>query len=230
MCKVLLVGWDAADWKVIHPLMDAGKMPNVQRIVKNGAMGQIATLHPPLSPMLWTSIATGKRPFKHGIHGFTEPAPDGSGVRPVTNLSRKCKAVWNILNQNDLRSIVIGWWPSHPAEPIDGVTVSDHFHKAVGPLDKGWPVLPASVHPRELAEKLGECRLHPDEVAGEMIDFFVPQAREVDQKNDRRLAGITKILCDCVNVHGAATWLMENQPWDFFAVYYDAIDHFCHGF
>ncbi len=37
--KVLLVGWDAADWKVIHPLMDAGKMPNVQRLVKNGAIG-----------------------------------------------------------------------------------------------------------------------------------------------------------------------------------------------
>ena len=36
--KVLLVGWDAADWKVIHPLMDAGKMPNVQRLVENGAM------------------------------------------------------------------------------------------------------------------------------------------------------------------------------------------------
>lgn len=57
--RVLLVGWDAADWKVINPLMDAGKMPNVQRLVENGAMGQIATLHPPLSPMLWTSIATG---------------------------------------------------------------------------------------------------------------------------------------------------------------------------
>ena len=36
--KVLLVGWDAADWKVIHPLMEDGKMPNVQRLVENGAM------------------------------------------------------------------------------------------------------------------------------------------------------------------------------------------------
>ncbi len=90
--KVLVIGWDAADWKVIHPLMDAGKMPNVQRLVENGAVGQIATLHPPLSPMLWTSIATGKRPFNHGIHGFSEPAPDGLGVQPVTNLSRKSKA------------------------------------------------------------------------------------------------------------------------------------------
>ena len=134
--RVLLVGWDAADWKVIRPLMDAGKMPNVQRLVEHGASGQIATLHPPLSPMLWTSIATGKRPFKHGIHGFSEPTPDGRGVQPVTNLSRKSKALWNILNQNDLRSVVIGWWPSHPAEPINGVMVSDHFHRASGPLDR----------------------------------------------------------------------------------------------
>ncbi len=92
MSKVLLIGWDAADWKVIRPLMDAGKMPNVQRLVAAGASGQIATLHPPLSPMLWTSIATGKRPFKHGIHGFSEPTPDGRGVQPVTNLSRKCES------------------------------------------------------------------------------------------------------------------------------------------
>jgi predicted AlkP superfamily phosphohydrolase/phosphomutase len=88
-----------------QPLMDEGKMPNVQRLVENGCMAQIATLHPPLSPMLWTSIATGKRPFKHGIHGFSEPTQDGRGVQPITNLSRTSKAVWNILQQNGLRSI-----------------------------------------------------------------------------------------------------------------------------
>ena len=47
---------------------------------------------------------------------------------------------------------------------------------------------------------------------------------------NRRLAGMMKTLCECVSIHSAATWLIENEPWDFFAVYYDAIDHFCHGF
>ncbi len=145
--KVLVIGWDAAEWKAIHPLMDAGKMPHLQRLVERGAMGRCATLHPPLSPMLWTSIATGKRPFKHGIHGFTEPTPDGRGVRPITNLSRTTKTIWNILNQNDFRSTVIGWWPSHPAEPINGVMVSDHYPKAHRPLVEGWPLLPNTVHP-----------------------------------------------------------------------------------
>ena len=67
--------------------------------------------------MLWTSIATGKRPTKHGIHGFSEPLPDGSSVRPITTLGRKAKAVWNILNQNGARPVGNGLWPSHPPEP-----------------------------------------------------------------------------------------------------------------
>ncbi|HKI35556.1 MAG TPA: alkaline phosphatase family protein [Gemmataceae bacterium] len=226
--KVLLIGWDAADWKVINPLMDQGKMPNVRALVEGGVMGQLATLHPPLSPMLWTSIATGKRPFQHGIHGFSEPTPDGLGIRPVTNLSRKCKAVWNILNQEGLRSVVVGWWPSHPAEPINGVMVSDHFHRAHGPLEKGWPLLPNSVHPPELHDTLAELRLHPDELRGEMIELFIPRAREIDQEKDPRLAGVVRTLCECVSMHSAATWLLQNQEWDFAGIYYDAIDHFCH--
>ncbi len=233
--RVLLIGWDAADWKVINPLMDAGKMPNVRRLVESGSMGQIATLHPPLSPMLWTSIATGKRPFKHGIHGFSEPTPDGRSIQPVTNLSRKTKAIWNILNQQGLRSIVIGWWPSHPAEPIDGVMVSDHYHRASQPLDKGWPLIRNVVHPPELADTLADLRMHPDLLVPEMVEPFVPLAREIDQDKDKRFGGLLRTLCECVSMHSAATWLLDNplpdgKPWDFFSVYYDAIDHFCHGF
>ncbi len=228
--KLLLVGWDAADWKVIHPLMESGKMPNVQRLVKNGASGQIATLHPPLSPMLWTSIATGKRPFQHGIHGFSEPTPDGRGVQPVTNLSRKSKALWNILHQNNLRSVVIGWWPSHPAEPINGVMVSDHFHRARGPLDQGWPLLANAVHPPELAETLAGLRVHPDCLTPQLVEPFIPLAREIDQDHDKRLAMFLRMLAECMSIQSAAVWLLDHQPWDFFAVYFDAIDHFCHGF
>jgi predicted AlkP superfamily phosphohydrolase/phosphomutase/tetratricopeptide (TPR) repeat protein len=228
--KVLWIGWDAADWKVINPLMDAGKMPNIRALVESGAMGQIATLHPPLSPMLWTSIATGKRPFQHGIHGFSEPTPDGGGVQPVTNLSRKCKAVWNILSQVGLTSTVIGWWPSHPAEPIHGVTVSDHYHRARGPFDQPWPLLPKTIYPPELTETLADLRMHPDLLLPDMVESFIPLAREIDQKKDKRLAGLMRTLCECISMHSAATWLIENRPWDLFAVYYDAIDHFCHGF
>jgi len=228
--RVLLVGWDAADWKVIHPLLDAGKMPTVARLVERGVMANLATLHPILSPMLWTSIATGKRPFKHGVLGFAEPTPDGAGIRPVTNLSRQTKAIWNILTQNGFSSNIVGWWPSHPAEPIRGVMVSNHFQQAIGPPEQPWPVPAGAVHPSELTGTLAELRLNPNELLGEHILPFVPRAAEIDQEQDRRLASCGKILAECTSVNAVATWLMQTQPWDFMAVYFDAIDHFCHAF
>ncbi len=210
--------------------MDQGLMPHVQRLVENGAIGEISTLRPPLSPMLWTSIATGKRPFKHGVHGFTEPTPDGQGVQPITNLSRTSKALWNILNQNDLRSIVVGWWPSHPVEPIHGVMVSDQYHRAVGPVGQGWPLPPNSVHPPELAETLAGLRVHPDLLTPEIVEPFVPLAREIDQDIDQRLGNLMRTLAECITIQSAAAWLLDRQPWDFFAVYFDSLDHFCHAF
>jgi tetratricopeptide (TPR) repeat protein len=228
--RVLLIGWDAADWRVINPLMDAGKMPALQSLIEHGVMGNLATLHPVLSPMLWTSIATGKRPYKHGILGFSEPTPDGTRVRPVSSRSRKTKALWNILHQNGLKSHVIAWWPSMPVEPIDGVMISNHYHQAVGPLNEPWPLAPGTVHPPQLAETFAKLRFHPLELTAEEILPFIPRAAEIDQERDKRLSMAMKTLAEASSVHAAATWAMENQPWDLIAVYYDAIDHFCHGF
>ena len=230
MKKVLVIGWDAADWKVISSLVDQGKMPHIARLIERGAMGDLATLHPVLSPMLWTSIATGKRPYKHGILGFSEPTPDGGGVQPVSQLSRKTKTVWNILTQQGCRCHVIGWWPSHPVEPINGVMVSNHFHTAMGPPEEPWPLAPGMVHPKRLEATLAELRINPNELVAEQVLPFVPKAREIDQDKDRRLAMVMKTLAECSSVHAAATWAMANEPWDFMGVYYDAIDHFCHGF
>ena len=228
--RVLLIGWDAADWKIIHDLVERGMMPTVKSMIERGTMGNLRTLSPVLSPMLWTSIATGKRPYKHGIYGFTEPAPDGKSIRPMTNMSRKSKAIWNILNQNDYRSVVVGWWPSHPAEPINGVMVSDYFHKAPKKPGDAWPVLPSCVHPSEKLEEVAGFRIHPQELDPAQILAFVPEGAEIDQSVDARVAMIMKMLSECTTVHNTATHLLENEEWDFGAIYYDAIDHFCHGF
>jgi predicted AlkP superfamily phosphohydrolase/phosphomutase/tetratricopeptide (TPR) repeat protein len=228
--RVLLIGWDAADWKVIQPLLDAGEMPNLARLIAGGMHGNIATLYPALSPMLWTSIATGKRAYKHGIHGFVEPLPDGSGVRPITLLSRQTKAVWNILNQNGYRSIVAGWWPSHPAEPLNGVMVSNHFSQPVGPPDKIPPLPAGTIHPASLAKSLAELRVNPMELTGEFLRLFVPNYDQVDQAKDKRLHMLGKIIAETMSIHAVATELLETQEWDFAGIYYSGLDHFGHGF
>ncbi|MBU1419499.1 MAG: alkaline phosphatase family protein [Proteobacteria bacterium] len=228
--KALLIGWDAADWKVIHPLLDSGRMPHLHSLIKNGVMGNLVSLRPELSPMLWTSIATGKRPYKHGILGFTEPGPDGKGMRPVTNLSRKTKTIWNILNQNDYRSLVVGWWPSHPAEPINGVMVSNHYQRAHRPYGSPWPMQAGTIHPARLIKNLAELRVHPQEVDAGLMRLFVPDLARIDQEKDHRIESLAKIIADTTTINRAATALMHHEEWDFAAVYFDGIDHFCHGF
>jgi predicted AlkP superfamily phosphohydrolase/phosphomutase/tetratricopeptide (TPR) repeat protein len=228
--KVLLIGWDAADWKLINPLLDRGLMPTLDDFVNHGVIGNLATLRPILSPMLWNSIATGKRPDKHGIHGFMEPDPQTGGVRPTTSTSRKVKAIWNILTQRGYKTHVLGWFAGHPAEPINGVSVSDLFPYAVGPLDKEWPLPPGAVHPDSLRDTFSKLRMHPAEVTEAAILPWIPRAAEIDQEKDKGLQSFAKILSENCSIHNAATWILQNEPWDFLAVYYNGIDHFCHGF
>ncbi|MBK8564074.1 MAG: alkaline phosphatase family protein [Saprospiraceae bacterium] len=231
MKKVLLIGWDAADWKVINPLMDAGLMPALQSLVEGGVKGKMTTLDPPLSPTLWTSIATGKRPYKHGIHGFTEPDGNG-GLRPIYNTSRTCKAIWNILTQHQKKTHIVGWWPSHPAEPINGTMISNLYQRApdnLGP-NQAWGMKKGTVHPAEKTELFAKLRIPPQELTVNHIAPFVPDYFKIDQSKDQSLLSIAKNIADCSTIHSAATYIMENEEWDFMAVYYDAIDHFCHGF
>jgi len=235
--KTLLIGWDAADWKAITPLLEAGKMPNLAKMIAQGTSGNIATLQPVLSPMLWSSIATGKRPYKHGIHGFTEPDPITGSIRPVTNLSRNTKAIWNILNQNNHHTATIGWWPSNPVEPLSkGIMVSNGYQRATTSTPKKWPLKPGTIHPERLTKSLKELRFHPNALNEKDLWPFLPGIEglpqaELDQlAKDQRIQSLMKIIADCTSIHSATTSIIENEPWDFMAVYYDAIDHFGHAF
>ena len=228
--KVLLIGWDAADWRIIRPLVDRGRMPHLAKLIAGGASGNLASLRPMLSPMLWTSIATGKRPHKHGIHGFTEPRPEGDGIRAVSSTSRTTKALWNILTQQGLRAHCVNWYASHPAEPINGVCVSDRFAVTPPAPDAAWPLADGAVHPAELRDVLARLRVRPEEMDASTLLPFVPDAASVDQSRDKRLLAIAVILARTASTHGAITWCLEHRPWDFAAVLYNGIDQFCHLF
>jgi tetratricopeptide (TPR) repeat protein len=228
--KVLLIGWDAADWKLINPLLDQGLMPTLDNFINQGVMGNLATLRPILSPMLWNSIATGKRADKHGIHGFMEPDPHSGGVRPVASTSRKVKAIWNILTQRGFRSHLVGWFAGHPAEPINGISVSDLYPHAAGESAQDWPLPPGAVHPENMRQVFAGLRMHPTEVREAAILPWIPRAAEINQENDKGLHTFARILTENCSIHNAATWILQHQPWDFLAVYYNAIDHFCHAF
>jgi predicted AlkP superfamily phosphohydrolase/phosphomutase/tetratricopeptide (TPR) repeat protein len=227
--KVLVIGWDAAEWKVIMPLIQQGKMPAFARLMSRGVHGKLQTLDPPLSPMLWTSIATGFRADTHGIGGFIEPTPDGENLRPVTSTSRKVKAIWNILNQEGYKSNVVAWWPSNPAEPINGVMVSNLYQIATKPLEEEWEMPNGTVHPKEMEETMKEFRIHPHQITLNQALPFIPNLKDnIPLRSDRRTTSVIKNMANAGTIHSASCHLLEKSDWDFMAVYHDAIDHFSH--
>ncbi len=233
--RVLLIGWDAADWQMIRPLMDAGEMPNMKRFVDEGVSGNVATLQPPLSPMLWTSIATGKMADKHGVLGFAEVDERSGKVRPVTSTGRTCKAIWNILSEHGRPSGAINWYASHPAERIDGFVVTDRFAHPTGVLQEsepnlGWKTVPRSVHPAEDLEDLAKVRVHPQMITHEQVKAFIPGAADPESSRWEKVRELRSLLAHCATVHNAATAFMEARDWDFLGIYYDAIDRFAHAF
>lgn len=228
--KVLLIGWDGADWKIINRLVDEGKMPVLKNMIEQGVMGNITTLQPAYSPMLWTTIATGKYPDKHGVLGFIEPLPDLSGIRPVSSSSRKVKALWNILMQRGYKTHVFNWWPSHPAEPVNGIYVSNLFPKANTTDYLNWQVPDDAVHPPELKDLMAHFRVHPLELSQEHIAQFIPALKEFTPKVMKKVEAIARNIAEASTVQAVATLAMEQEPWDFTAIYWDTIDHFCHGF
>ena len=238
--RVLLVGWGGADSKSVDALLRAGQMPNLQRLIDTGVRGDVASPTPMISPTLWTSVATGKKADQHGILCFAGPET-GDGVAtgktpPVASRSRRCKAVWNILSGNDvlplrrLRSCVVNWCASHPAEAIHGVVVSDRFAQAAGPPHQEWPAVDGSVHPVALLTEACMHRVHPTAVTPRQIARFIPR-EFAGQKNTDPLAGslagqLAVVVAKCATTHAVTTWLMEDQDWDLMAVHYDVLDGF----
>ncbi len=231
--KVLLIGWDAADWDIIGPLIAKGEMPALKKMIDNGVHGNMGTMNPPYSPMLWTSVATGKTPDKHGVLGFVEITPNSEGVRQVTTHSRKSRAIWNILHSKGYKSNLVGWWPTYPAEPINGVVITDKYQKVDPNPTKPSPLDKKAIHPQDLYEDYLNLRMFPHEITKEHILPFIPRAKEIDQSEESENNGLTsfsRVMAHNVSLHNAVTKLLRTTEWDLTCVYYDLIDHICHNF
>ncbi len=129
---VVLIGVDGMEWKVMGPLVRDGKLPNLRKLIERGVVGHLATFNNnALSPVIWTTIATGTGPAAHGIVNFLDR--DGT---PFTSNSRRGKALWNIASDYGLKTICVGWWVTYPAEEINGFLVAPY--SAAGQNAENW--------------------------------------------------------------------------------------------
>ena len=122
--RVVLVGIDGADWLAIDPLIAAERLPAFARLRAHGSTGALLATPPLVSPIVWTTIATGRRPEDHRILDFMVDLPSG-GQAPVPSTERRTAALWNVFSDRGRTVGVLGWWATWPAEAVDGTIVSD---------------------------------------------------------------------------------------------------------
>jgi Flp pilus assembly protein TadD len=124
---VLFIGLDGADWELLDDYMARGLMPNLAALVREGTRGTLTTEHPPLSPLIWTTMMTGVSPLEHQVLDFTRFNPSTGVKEPITSDERRVPAIWNMVNAAGKSAAVFGLWATYPAEPVRGLLVSDRL-------------------------------------------------------------------------------------------------------
>lgn len=146
--RVVVLGMDGLEPRVVERMMEAGKLPNFAKLRDKGCYRRLGTTAPAMTPVAWSSYLTGCNPGKHNIFDFLTRDPRNylpmlSSVhigpprkvlrlgsyriplgKPDVRLLRKGKPFWNILGEHGIFSNVIRMPITFPPEKFRGVLLS----------------------------------------------------------------------------------------------------------
>jgi predicted AlkP superfamily phosphohydrolase/phosphomutase len=205
--RVFLFGVDGLTFRVLHPLMERGLLPNFQRLRTEGVEGILKSTTPPVTPPAWTSICTGLSPARHGVYDFWDYEQTEQGPRANVITHRKGgKAIWNILSEWGKRVIIANVPMTYPPEPVNGIMLSGYM----APDMKANVTYPMSFKER-LLETVPEYQidLHPTISCGQKGDLT------------------TEVLC-MTRGRVAMQRLLLKEPWDFFFIAHTGADRLQH--
>ena len=231
--RVLIVGLDGADWEIIDPLIAAGRMPHLARLIATGARAKLLTITPTLSPVVWTSIATGVEPARHGIFDFLTGADTGPR-EPVSSRSRKVPALWDLLSTAGVPVAVTGWWATWPAERVAGTMVTDRVAYQLFGYASDERSSEGKTWPPELYETIRPLIVPPDQVPWSEVAAFLdgsrkdPKAFDADEREI--LEEFRTLLASSHTYLGAALAQRRSLRTRFEAVYFEGTDTVGHLF
>jgi len=136
--KVILIGMDGLDPRLVKLLIAEGTAPAFARLWNEGSGGELQTVAPVQSPVVWTSMATGRNPGEHGVYDFIHRDPEtyrpylsitqseGRGPLGTTRFRspRHCPAIWNVLSDHGVPVTVIRWPVTFPPDRVRGRMLS----------------------------------------------------------------------------------------------------------
>jgi len=236
--KVVFVGVDGADWRIIDDLIGQGMLPNFKKLRDEGATGPLQSIEPILSPMIWTTMATGKLPEDHGILNFTVADPETGRKVPITRLYRKVDAIWNMLSDYDRTVDIVGWLATFPAEKINGVMVTDRVgYLAYAGGDEEERSVEGGIAPAARVDEISSLVRPSSSVQFEEFapfvhiteDLFIEnRAQAFDPKNP--VNNMIMLYASTESFRQIALHLLEDGQPALLAVYFELVDATKHLF
>ena len=241
--RILLVGIDSADWDIIGPLAEEGKLPNLTALVESGVSCDLHSLEPKQkSPTIWATIATGKLPEKHGITDFVDPLTK----KILTSNVRTARTFWDIIGERGMTVTIIGWLVSWPAEVVNGYMVTDYFRYSPRP-DR--PLPEHLTYPDDLRDEVEPLRVVSEEITEEYLGRFIDLEAAMTADEAQRLPieqmflemrgmseleqlanSLSDILAGDQTFLSVARHLIRNRPTDVSIVYLRGVDSASHKF
>jgi predicted AlkP superfamily phosphohydrolase/phosphomutase len=146
--RVLIVGWDGADWEILDPLLAAGHLPNLAALIDRGRKGVSRSCLPSHSWAAWPTFLTGRDPAGHGVFDILEYRPGATRRLPVSSRSILAPTWPSQLTAAGRTSLVVNVPLTYPAPEIKGVAVAGgvipqgapYSHPPEAGPDLGWPI------------------------------------------------------------------------------------------
>lgn len=222
--RVVLVGMDGVDPQIVQQLVAEGRLPHFSSMMEDGSFGPLLSREPLLSPLLWTTVATGRSPQDHGILDFVGADLDGTMI-PISGVSRRVPALWNLAHKNGLTSGFVGWYASFPAESLKGFMVSDRvgFHQNHSKVQTEGAVFPKDL------ESLFPSDLTVDFAATKDL-FLDDPTLPVSKDGEQRLARLAQIHATTERYRRAAQLLYPRYQPRLFGIYFELVDACSHLF
>ena len=237
---ILLIAADGLEWDVMLPMLHEGRLPEMGKLIQRGCYGLLESFEPTMSPIIWTSVATGKSLDKHGIRHFVKRSQPGGPMELYSNRDRKTKAIWNIAGDFQKRVAVIGWWMTFPVEPVNGVMVAqtntaDPFELAKGgQIWKGRLMsdVPGQVYPPQRQDEIMKLLAEVEASLPELIEHIFGRFPHPQSRLEQRLWDncLWSFRADATYLRIANVLLDDPEPYDLLAVYLGGPDVAGHRF
>jgi tetratricopeptide (TPR) repeat protein len=166
---VIWLGLDALDFELVDRLAAEGRMPNWKRLEAEGYTARLKSFVPILSPIVWTTMATGVGPEIHRVLDFQQVDPGSGQKEPISGYSRAVPAIWNVASASGLTVGVVGWWATHPAEEVKGFFVSD----LASPILFDGPPRQGVAYPASLSAGVEQIKAREGTVTDEELTRFI---------------------------------------------------------